>query len=55
VVNHIQPVGVAEFERVAVDSAYPKLIGNVVPAEIVAEVKKLRDEFRARTPSSPRP
>jgi TRAP-type C4-dicarboxylate transport system substrate-binding protein len=55
VVNHIPPEGVAEFERVAVESAYPKLIGNVVPADIVAEVKKLRDEFRARTPSSPRP
>ena len=55
VVNHVTPEGVAEFERVAVESAYPKLIGNVVPADIVAEVKKLRDEFRARTPSSPRP
>jgi TRAP-type C4-dicarboxylate transport system substrate-binding protein len=55
VVNHVTPEGVAEFERVAVESAYPKLIGSVVPADIVAEVKKLRDEFRARTPSSPRP
>ncbi len=55
VVNHIAPEGAAEFERIAVESAYPKLIGNVVPAGIVAEVKKLRDEFRARTPSSPRP
>ena len=55
VVNHVSPEGVAEFERIAVESAYPKLIGNVVPADIVAEVKKLRDEFRARTPSSPRP
>jgi len=55
VVNHVSPEGVAEFERIAVESAYPKLIGNVVPADIVAEVKKLRDEFRARPPSSPRP
>jgi len=55
VVNHIPPEGVAEFERVAIDSAYPKLIGHVVPAEIVAEVQKLRDEFRARKPSSASP
>jgi hypothetical protein len=31
------------------------LIGHVVPAGIVAEVQKLRDEFRARTPSSASP
>jgi len=55
VVNHIPPEGVAEFERVAIDSAYPKLIGHVVPAEIVAEVQKLRDEFRARKPSGASP
>jgi TRAP-type C4-dicarboxylate transport system substrate-binding protein len=54
VVNHVPPEGVAEFERVAVE-AYPKLIGHVVPADIVAEVKKLRDEFRAHTPSSAQP
>lgn len=55
VVNHVSPEGVAEFERVAVEAAYPRLIGNVVPADIVAEVKKLRDEFRARTPGAARP
>jgi TRAP-type C4-dicarboxylate transport system substrate-binding protein len=55
VVNHVSPEGVAEFERVAIDSAYPKLIGHVVPAEIVAEVQKLRDEFRALEPSSASP
>jgi hypothetical protein len=55
VVNHVPPEGIAEFERVAVTWAYPKLIGNVVPAGIVAEVQELRDEFRAREPSSSRP
>ncbi len=55
VVNHVSPEGIAEFERVAVEAAYPKLIGHVVPADIVAEVKRLRDEFRARTPSPPQP
>jgi TRAP-type C4-dicarboxylate transport system substrate-binding protein len=55
VVNHVSPEGIAEFERVAVEAAYPKLIGQVVPADIVAEVKRLRDEFRARAPSPPQP
>jgi len=55
VVNHVSPEGIAEFERVAVESAYPKLIGHVVPADIVAEVRKLRDEFRAGAAGNPRP
>ena len=55
VVHHISPEGVAEFEKVARDSAYPKLIGNVVPAGIVAEVEKLRDEYRAKAASSTSP
>jgi TRAP-type C4-dicarboxylate transport system substrate-binding protein len=55
VVHHIPPEGVAEFEQVARESAYPKLIGNVVPAGIVAEVQKLRDEFRAKAPSTQGP
>jgi TRAP-type C4-dicarboxylate transport system substrate-binding protein len=54
VVNHVGPEGVAEVERVAREAAYPKLIGHVVPADIVAEVQKLRDEFRAQSaPKSP--
>jgi len=55
VVNHVGPEGVAEFEKIARESAYPKLIGNVVPADIVAEVQKLRDEFRAQAGSSKSP
>ena len=50
--KHRADITVAEFERVAIESAYPKLIGQVVPAGVVAEVQKLRDEFRARASSS---
>jgi TRAP-type C4-dicarboxylate transport system substrate-binding protein len=52
-VHAVPPEGVAEFERVARDSAYPKLIGPIVPAGIVAEVQALRDEFRAKRSASP--
>ena len=55
VVNHVPPEGVADFERVARESAWPKLIGNVVPAGIVAEVEKLREEYRAHGSSTPGP
>jgi len=55
VVNHVTPDGVDEFERVARESAWPKLVGNVVPAGIVAEVEKLRDEFRAHAATAKSP
>lgn len=37
----------AEWRR-EVEAAYPKLRGRLVPAELFDEVKRLRDEFRAK-------
>lgn len=46
VVHHVPPDVAALWESRA-RAGYPKLIGQVVPAEMVAEVEKLRDEHRA--------
>ncbi len=46
VVHHVPSDVVAHWERSA-RAAYPKLVGTVVPAEMVAEVEKLRDAYRA--------
>ena len=46
VVYHVPPDVAAHWERSA-RAAYPKLAGRVVPAEIVAETERLRDEYRA--------
>ncbi len=45
-VHQVPPDAVAQWERAA-RAAYPKLVGKVVPAEMVAEVERLRDEYRA--------
>jgi TRAP-type C4-dicarboxylate transport system substrate-binding protein len=46
VVHPVSPEAVAYWERSA-RAAYPKLLGKVVPAVMVAEVERLRNEYRA--------
>ena len=46
VVHLVPPDTVAQWERTA-RTAYPRLVGKVVPAEMVAEVERLRDEYRS--------
>lgn len=46
VVHHVPPEVIAHWERSA-RAAYPKLVGRVVPAAMVAEVERLRNEYRA--------
>lgn len=46
VVHHVPADVVAHWERSA-RAAYPKLIGQVVPAEMVARVEQLRNDYRA--------
>ncbi len=46
VVHPVPPDVVAHWERSA-RAAYPKLIGKIVPAPMVAEVERLRNEYRA--------
>jgi TRAP-type C4-dicarboxylate transport system substrate-binding protein len=46
VVHPVPPDIVADWERSA-RASYPRLMGKVVPAEMVAEVERLRDECRA--------
>ena len=45
VVHRVPPEALADWERSA-RRGYPKLIGKVVPAEMVAEVEHIRDEYR---------
>lgn len=45
VVHHVPPDVVVQWEQSA-RAGYPKLIGKVVPAEMVAEVERLRNEYR---------
>lgn len=45
-VHPVPPDSVAQWERTA-RTGYPKLVGKVVPAEVVTEVERLRDEYRA--------
>ena len=47
-VHAVSPEIAAEWERRA-RAGYPKLIGCLVPAKIVAEVERLRDEYRAKS------
>ncbi|MFQ5961385.1 MAG: TRAP transporter substrate-binding protein DctP [Candidatus Methylomirabilales bacterium] len=46
VVHPVPPEMVAHWEQSA-RAGYPRLIGKVVPAEMVAEVERLRNEYRA--------
>ncbi len=46
VVHHVPPEVVAHWEKRA-RAGYPKLLGKVVPAALVAEVERLRNEYRA--------
>ncbi|MFQ5985519.1 MAG: TRAP transporter substrate-binding protein DctP [Alphaproteobacteria bacterium] len=46
VVHHVPPEVVAQWER-SVRAAYPKLVGALAPREMVAEVERLRNEYRA--------
>ncbi len=46
VVHPVPPDIVAHWERSA-RASYPRLVGKVVSAEMVAEVERLRDEYRA--------
>ncbi len=45
-VHPVPPDIVAHWERSA-RAAYPRLVGKVVPADMLAEVERLRDEYRA--------
>ena len=47
VVHHVPPDVVRQWERSA-RIGYPRIVGSVVPREIVAEVERIRNEFRAR-------
>ena len=44
-VHQVPPEALEEWQEV-VRAAYPKLIGSTVPASAVAEVERLRDEYR---------
>jgi TRAP-type C4-dicarboxylate transport system substrate-binding protein len=46
VVHQVPPEVVAEWEK-SVRAGYPRIVGNLVPADIVAEVERLRAEFRS--------
>ena len=46
VVHHVPPEVAAHWEKRA-RAGYPKLLGKVVPAAMVAEVERLRNEYRA--------
>lgn len=46
-VHQVPPDALEEWREV-VRAAYPKLIGPMVPAAAVAEVERLRDEYRAQ-------
>ncbi len=48
VIHAVPPEVAAEWEQSA-RAGYPKLVGCLVPAEIVAEVERLRDEYRAKS------
>lgn len=49
VVHTVPPEILAEWEQSAA-AGYPKLIGCLVPAPIVAEVALLRDQYRSKAP-----
>jgi TRAP-type C4-dicarboxylate transport system substrate-binding protein len=49
VVHHVPPEVVPEWEE-SVRAGYPYIVGNLVPADMVAEVERLRDEYRAAHP-----
>ncbi len=42
----VPPAALADWEKQA-RAAYPKIMGKTIPPEMVAQVEKLRDEFRA--------
>jgi TRAP-type C4-dicarboxylate transport system substrate-binding protein len=46
VVHHVPPDVVTQWESVA-RAGYPKIVGEEVPASMVAEVERLRNEYRA--------
>ena len=46
VVEHVPAGAAAEWEARTRATAYPRLTGTVVPAEMLAKVEKLRDEYR---------
>lgn len=48
-VHAVPPEAVAQWEKGA-RKAYGSIIGKIVPADAVAEVERLRDEFRAKPP-----
>lgn len=52
-VIHVDAAGVADWRREA-EAVYPKLRGAQIPAELFDEVRRLRDEYRARSPGGPR-
>jgi TRAP-type C4-dicarboxylate transport system substrate-binding protein len=49
VVHHVPPEIVPEWEE-RVRAGYPYIVGNLVPVDMVAEVERLRDEYRAAHP-----
>ena len=46
VVHHVPPDVIARWER-AFRASYPRLVGKVIPAQMVSEVERLRNEYRA--------
>jgi TRAP-type C4-dicarboxylate transport system substrate-binding protein len=48
-VHHVPPAVAGEWESAA-RAGYPSLIGKLVPADMAAEVERLRDEYRAQHP-----
>lgn len=47
-VHPVPPEAAAQWEKGA-RKAYGSIVGKIVPADVVAEVERLRDEFRAKT------
>ncbi len=45
-VHHVPPEVAAEWEK-RVRKGYPKIVGQIVPADMVAEVERLRNRYRA--------
>lgn len=50
VVHKVPPDAIGEWEATG-RASYPYLVGKVVPAAMVAEVERLRDEYRAKKAS----
>jgi TRAP-type C4-dicarboxylate transport system substrate-binding protein len=51
VVEHVPAAAAAEWEQKTWALAYPRLVGKAVPADMLAKVKRLREEYRKLHPA----